>query len=99
MAADPLDYLIEIFGGKSALARAIGVDPSNITRWKMSREEDRRGHGGRLPPQFNAAIIEAADAAGISREEIAPHLEEAVCPCCGGKLAPGQVVSRLGGAR
>ena len=85
MAAEPLGYLIEIFGSKAALARALGVNASLITRWLRRPEDDPRGLGrsGRLPPQYNARLIEAAAAAGISRAEVAPYLDDDLCECCG----------------
>lgn len=85
MAATPLDHLCELFGGAQELARALGVNKSLVTRWRKPKDADPRGLGknGRLPPAYNARLIEAADAAGISREEIAPHMDAAICECCG----------------
>lgn len=85
MSATPLDHLCELFGGAQELARALGVNKSLVTRWRRAKDADPRGLGkdGRLPPAYNARLIEAADAAGIPREEIKPHMDENVCPHCG----------------
>lgn len=83
MAGEPLDYLCEIFGSAAELARGLGVDRSLVTRWRRN---------GRLPTVYNGRLIEAAEARGILRSEVAPYLDPHVCPCCGSALEPGQAV-------
>lgn len=92
MAATPLDHLCEMFGGTKGLARALGVNSALVTRWRRPKNADPRGLGkdGRLPPAYNVRLIEAAEVAGISREEVAPYLDENVCPCCGQKMPAGR---------
>lgn len=76
-------------GGRMALAAAIGVDHSVISRWNGT---GKRGCGGSIPPQYNARIIEAVDARGIDRGLLHGILDGQTCPTCGQKLPEGQYV-------
>lgn len=81
--------LIAAFGGVNALAREIGVDKAVVSRWPSS---GRRGKHGRVPPEYNAAILEAAQR---RRVDVTPYLDANVCPCCQQPLEPGQTAHRV----
>lgn len=55
--------VIKKFGGVRALARAIDVNPSTVSRWTMPREKG--GAAGRIPAKAQPLVIEAAKKAGI----------------------------------
>lgn len=56
-----IERAIEIAGGPSALARAVGVLPSNIAYWKNVS----------IPPR---RAIQIEEATGVSRSELRPDL-------------------------
>jgi len=60
----PADRVISAFGGVRATARALGRNPSSISRWRKPREEG--GTGGRVPSSLQASILTGAKAAGLS---------------------------------
>ena len=76
----PIDHLSRIFGSQRALARAIGVDESLTRQWQRRNSVNRKA--GRIPPQYNQAVMRAARAigkAGKARQ----HLDMYRCPKCG----------------
>lgn len=60
----PADRVITAFGGVRATARALGRNPSSISRWRKPREEG--GTGGRVPSALQVDILNGAKAAGLS---------------------------------
>lgn len=60
----PADRVIGAFGGVRATARALGRNPSSISRWRKSRAEG--GTGGRVPSTLQSVILLGAKAAGLS---------------------------------
>lgn len=60
----PADRVIEAFRGVRATARALGRNPSSISRWRKPREEG--GTGGRVPSALQAQILTAAKSAGLT---------------------------------
>jgi len=67
--------------GINPLAKELGVDPNIVRRWRATTGWGAKG--GLIPPQFNQAILEAADRRGIPREKLQGLLQDDVCPCCG----------------
>lgn len=59
----PADKVIDAFRGVRATARALGRNPSSISRWR--KPVDEGGTGGRVPGNLQAAILEKAKAAGL----------------------------------
>lgn len=53
----PVDTAIKEFGGVRAMARAINIDPSAISRWKSS---------GRIPAKFQKILIDKAKESGLT---------------------------------
>lgn len=100
----PVEELAALFGSKSALARAAGVDPAMVTRWEKPADWKSGGHvgnGGRVPMQHNRAILEAAGAAMRDKPAgfrdafvaaVANELDPSVCPTCGQPIADGRVL-------
>ncbi len=60
----PADKVIEAFGGVRATARALGINSSSVSRWRMPA--DRRGLDGRVPSIHQAKILRLARAAGLN---------------------------------
>ena len=60
----PADKVIAAFCGVRATARAIGRNPSSVSRWRKSREDG--GTGGRVPSNLQEAVLIAARKRGIS---------------------------------
>jgi len=54
----PARYVIWIFGGVHATARAIQRSPSSVVRWKTP--VSKRGCGGRIPSTVQYLILEIA---------------------------------------
>ena len=59
----PADYVIHVFQGVRSTARAIGLVPSAISRW-------RHDYGGRVPGRSQLLILEAAKKSNL---DITPH--------------------------
>lgn len=51
----PADKVIEAFGGVRATARALGLNSSSVSRWRMPAE--KRGLAGRVPSIHQATIL------------------------------------------
>ena len=51
----PADKVIAAFGGVRATARAVGRNPSQVSRWRQSR--DAGGLGGRVPAGVMPVIL------------------------------------------
>lgn len=87
----PAAHLVDLFatrkGGIRRLSDLLGVHRSVILRWIS---DGPRNTGGHVPVAYNIRILEAADAAGVDRAEVAKYLDEAVCPTCGRPFEPGQ---------
>lgn len=60
----PAELVIERFSGVCALARALGKNPSTISRWKKPREEG--GTGGLVPSQSQPRLLALAKERGIA---------------------------------
>ena len=60
----PADRVISAFGGVRATARALGRNPSSISRWRKPREEG--GTGGRVPSSLQSEILQGAKSAGLT---------------------------------
>jgi len=80
--------LFTLFGGVTALSNAAAIDKATISRWDSSGP---RGNHGRVPPQYNATILEATRGATKRLNKNATDellaavnacLDPNVCPCC-----------------
>lgn len=60
----PADKVIHAFGGVRAVARALGVNSSSVSRWRMPAE--RRGLDGRVPSRHQARILQIARDSGMA---------------------------------
>ena len=58
----PAETVIDLFGGISATARVLGVDPSSVARWKHYQGND--GKVGRVPQRYFEPLLKAALAEG-----------------------------------
>lgn len=67
-------------GGLTKFCKISGLSPATVSRWRHNGE---RGTGGRIPPIYNQAILDACDRQGVPRSAVADLLEPAVCPSCG----------------
>jgi amino-acid N-acetyltransferase len=63
MHMSPAAYVIHVFKGVSATARAIGRDPSTVSKWTMPKE--KRGLEGNVPRAAQRAILEQAQKKGL----------------------------------
>lgn len=54
----PAEYVISVFGGVRATAKAIGRTPSCITKWKKPKK--LKGCGGRVPSIAQGLILTLA---------------------------------------
>lgn len=59
----PADNVIQAFGGVRALARALGLNSSSVSRWRMPSE--KRGLSGRVPSIHQATILRIARERGL----------------------------------
>lgn len=59
----PADYVISVFSGVRATARALDCDHSTISRWRKARSEG--GTGGEIPTRRIRQIIGAAAKLGL----------------------------------
>ena len=55
----PADYVIHIFGGVRATARALGRSPSSVSRWQTYTNRD--GVVGAIPSALQALILDRAE--------------------------------------
>lgn len=60
----PAQYVILLFGGVCATARAVGRDRSSVSRWMYPTGE--RGTGGLIPSNLQKHILEVAKARGLN---------------------------------
>lgn len=60
----PADKVIEAFGGVRATARALGINSSSVSRWRMPA--DKRGLDGRVPSIHQATILRLAKQSGLN---------------------------------
>jgi hypothetical protein len=58
MKLSPASYIIHVFGGVRAAARAIGYDHSTISRWPKPRFE--KGTNGLVPQEAQQKFLKAA---------------------------------------
>lgn len=63
MHLSPAAYVIRVFKGVRATARAIGRDPSAVSRWKISREYG--GCDGEVPGPVRKIILSKAQELGL----------------------------------
>lgn len=63
MHMKPAEYAIHAFQGVRSLARALGRDPDQISRWK--RPKTSNGCSGGIPKSAMKPILEAARCKGI----------------------------------
>lgn len=52
----PAAKVIRLFGGKSSLARELGIHRSSVGRWDWPKE--RRGAGGGVPRKHHQKILD-----------------------------------------
>ncbi len=72
--------------GVTRLAQLLGIDRRVVYRWMI---DGPRNTGGHVPTRYTHRILEAADAAGVSREVVAQYLDMDTCPTCGRPYEPG----------
>lgn len=92
------EKLCALFGSQSKLARAIGIDRSVVSRWKLPRGIGR-GNGGEVPREYHNRIIDEAmfqcdrgDRDGLWYAEVLKCLHVQYCPTCGAEYQRGRVV-------
>lgn len=89
----PVARLCTLFGGsRKSLADAIGVSPAVITRWGKPAGKQKGGHhgnAGRVPPEYNIRVLNAALVNGVDFEAVNACLDK-VCPGCGQPLPMGE---------
>ncbi len=59
----PADKVIAAFGGVRATARALDINSSSVSRWRMPA--DKRGLGGRVPSVQQGKILRLARERGL----------------------------------
>jgi len=59
----PAKYVISLFGGVRPTARALGRDPSAVSRWATSIKKG--GLGGRIPGTNHKKILQIAKRKGL----------------------------------
>lgn len=68
--------------GKANLAKSLGVSHSLVIHWETR-------YGGALPAEYYRRILDATDAAGISRDKVEPLFAGCACPTCGRPVGEG----------
>ncbi|HEY5970445.1 MAG TPA: GIY-YIG nuclease family protein [Pseudoxanthomonas sp.] len=63
LGKSPAQVVIERFGGVRNVARAIGYNPSSVTRWQ--RDSGAIGTGGRIPSSVQQLLLDKAKELGI----------------------------------
>jgi len=63
MSLSPAEYVIQVFGGVRATARAIGRSPSSISKWQKPRSQG--GSDGCVPNAAQRIILEQAKKQGL----------------------------------
>ena len=61
----PAEYVIHVFKGVRATARAIGRTPSAVSKWPKPKNVDRQGCDGRVPQKVQARILDEAEKRGL----------------------------------
>ncbi len=64
MESTPASLVISAFGGVRKTARALGVRPSTVCRWRMPRE--RGGMEGNVPSSAARKILRVARERGLA---------------------------------
>jgi transposase-like protein len=59
----PADKVIAAFGGVRATARALDLNSSSVSRWRMAKE--KRGLDGRVPSTKQSAILRISRERGL----------------------------------
>jgi DNA-binding transcriptional regulator YdaS (Cro superfamily) len=59
----PAERVVQAFGSAHAVARALGLNPSSVVRWRLPREQ--RGLDGRVPSRHQATILRIARESGL----------------------------------
>lgn len=63
---DPAQKIIDIFGGCTALGKAIGRHRTTVWRWAQPKsDKTNRGGGGFIPAEDQANILRAAKKIGV----------------------------------
>lgn len=60
---DPADKIIKALGGLSAVAKAAGVTPTSVQRWRMPSHKG--GTGGFVPRRYHDRLLEFAQTSGV----------------------------------
>lgn len=60
----PANKVISAFDGVRGTARALGRNPSSVSRWRKSREDG--GTGGRIPSNLQEDVLNEARRRGLS---------------------------------
>lgn len=63
MQMTPAEYVISVFQGVRATARALGRSPSSVSKWQKPRE--MRGCGGNIPGAAQRLILDLARKRGL----------------------------------
>ena len=58
----PAERVIEKCGGPQVVATVLGIDVSNVHRWKYPK--DRDGQGGMVPSHYAQALLDCSLARG-----------------------------------
>lgn len=59
----PGEYAVHVFGGVKKLARILGMEPTNISRWQRSRHEG--GPRGLIPNKKQKVVLDIAKERGL----------------------------------
>lgn len=63
MHLGPAEYVIHVFRGVRAAARALGRDPSSVSKWRLPKE--RKGCDGFVPGPVRQTILTKARELGL----------------------------------
>ena len=55
---NPAEYVILVFGGVNATARALNRSPGSVSMWRAPKS--KKGLGGRIPSQAQLLILKKA---------------------------------------
>jgi hypothetical protein len=58
------EIVIEEFGGVCKAAKALGLEPTDVSKWRAPKE--KRGCGGDVPSRLKPKILELAQAQGLN---------------------------------
>lgn len=61
---EPAKSIVARFGGEAKIAEVLGISPTLPYGWQYARE--KKGTGGTIPQRYHIALLDYAEANGIS---------------------------------